>query len=50
MEERKEAYRVLVQTPEGKFRNRWEDNVKMGLQEVGCEDLDCTDLAHGRNR
>ena len=35
------AYRVLVGKPEGKRplgspRHRWEDNIKMGLQEVGC--------------
>jgi hypothetical protein len=34
-------YRVLVGKPEGKTplgrpRHRWEDNIKMGLQEVGC--------------
>jgi hypothetical protein len=34
-------YRVLVGTPEesrplGKPRRRWEDNIKMDLQEVGC--------------
>ena len=35
------AYRVLVRKPEGKRplgrpRRRWEDNIKMDLQEVGC--------------
>jgi len=35
------AYRVLVGRPEGKrplgrTRRRWEDNIKMNLQEVGC--------------
>jgi len=35
------AYRVLVGKPEGKrplgrSRHRWEDNIKMDLQEVGC--------------
>ena len=35
------AYRVLVGEPEGKRplgrpRCRWEDNIKMDLQEVGC--------------
>ena len=35
------AYRVLVEKPEGKRplekpRHRWEDNIKMDLQEVGC--------------
>jgi hypothetical protein len=40
MGERRGAYRVLVGTPEGKKplgrpRRRWEDNIKMDLQEVG---------------
>jgi hypothetical protein len=35
------VYRVLVGKPEGKRplgrpRRRWEDNVRMDLQEVGC--------------
>jgi hypothetical protein len=35
------VYRVLVGKPEGRRplgrpRRRWEDNVKMDLQEVGC--------------
>jgi hypothetical protein len=41
MEERRGVYRVLVGKPEGKRpllrpRGRREDNIKMGLQEVGC--------------
>ena len=41
MEERRGVYRVLVGKPEGKRplgrpRRRWEDNIKMDLQEVGC--------------
>jgi hypothetical protein len=37
---RRDAYRVLVGKPEGKRplgrqRQRWEDNIKMDLQEVG---------------
>ena len=40
MEEKTGVYRVLVGKPEGKKplgrpRRRWEDNVKMDLQEVG---------------
>jgi len=40
MEQRRGVYRVLVGTPEGKRplgrpRRRWEDNIKMDLQEVG---------------
>jgi hypothetical protein len=41
MGERRVVYRVLVGKPEGKRplgrpRRRWEDNIKMNLQEVGC--------------
>ena len=40
MRERRDAYRVLVGKPEGKRplgrpRLRWNDNIKMNLQEVG---------------
>ena len=36
----RDAYRVLVQKPEGKRplespRHRWKDNIKMNLQEMG---------------
>ena len=39
--ERRGLYRVLVGKPEGKRqlgrpRRRWENNVKLDLQEVGC--------------
>jgi len=35
------VYRILVGKPEGKRplgrpRHRWEDNIKIDLQEVGC--------------
>jgi hypothetical protein len=41
MGERRGVYRVLVGKLEGKRslgrpRRRWEDNIKMDLQEVGC--------------
>jgi len=29
-------------------RRRWEDNIKMDLQEVGCEGTDWIDLAQDR--
>jgi hypothetical protein len=40
IDESRGAYRVLVVKPEGKrplgrHRHRWEDNIKMGFQEVG---------------
>jgi len=45
MDERRGVYRVLVGKPEGKrplgrHRRRWEDNIKMNLQEVGCGRVD----------
>jgi hypothetical protein len=38
---KRDVYRVLVGKPEGKIslgrpRRRWEDNIKMDFQEVGC--------------
>ena len=50
MGERRGAFRVLVGKPEGKKplgrpRRRWEDNIKMDLQEVGCEFMDWIELA-----
>ena len=55
MGERKGVYRVLVGKPEGKRplgrpRNRWEDNIKMDLQEVGCGGMDWIELAQDRGR
>jgi hypothetical protein len=48
-------YRVLVGKPEGKRplgrpRLRWEDNVRMDLQEVGCGFEDWIGLAQDRDR
>ena len=48
-------YRVLVGKPEGKrplprTRRRWEDNIKMDLQEVGCGGMDRIKLAQDRDR
>jgi len=44
------VYRVLVGKPEGKRRfgtprHRWEDNIKMDIQEVGCGGTDWIELA-----
>jgi hypothetical protein len=46
MGERRGIYRVLV----GKPRCRWEDNIKMDLQEVGCGGMDWIELAQDRDR
>jgi hypothetical protein len=49
------VYRVLMGKPEekisiGRTRPRWEDNIKMDLQEVGCGAIDWIDVPQGRNR
>ena len=36
--------------PLGRPRHRWEDNINMDLQEVGCGDMDWINLAQDRNR
>jgi hypothetical protein len=55
MGEKRGVYRVLVRKPEGKRplgrpRRRWEDNIKMDLQEVGCGVMDWIELAQDRDR
>ena len=35
--------------PLGRLGNRWEDNIKMDLQEVGCGGMDWIDLAQDRD-
>ena len=52
---RRGIYRVFVGKPEGKrplwrTRCRWEDNIKMDLQEVGCGGMDWIMLAQDRAR
>jgi hypothetical protein len=36
--------------PLGRPKRRWEDNIKMDLQEVGCKGMDWIELARDRNR
>ena len=36
--------------PLGRPRRRWEDNIKIDLQEVGCEGMDWIDAAQDRDR
>jgi hypothetical protein len=49
------VYKVLVGKPEGKrplvrHRCRWEDNIKMDLEKVGCGGMDWIGLAQDRDR
>ena len=55
MGEGRGVYRDLVGKPEGKRSlgipwRRWEDNIKMDLQEMGCVGVDWIDLAQDRDR
>ena len=55
MGERRGTYRVLLGKREGKRplvrpRHRWEDNIKMDIQEVGCGGMDWVSLAQDRHR
>jgi hypothetical protein len=49
------VYRVLVGKPEGKRslgrpRRRWEDSIRMDIQEVEFGDMDWIGLAQNRDR
>jgi hypothetical protein len=54
MGEERGVYRVLVGKPEGRKqlgrpRRRWGYNIRMDLQEVGCEYMDWIGLAQDRD-
>ena len=55
MEEGRGVHKVLVAKPDGKRplgrpRRRWEDNIKMDLQEMGCGSVNWFELAQYRDR
>ena len=55
MVEGRGVYRVLMgkregRRPLGRPRHRWENNIKMDLQEVGCGVMDWIELAQDRDR
>jgi hypothetical protein len=55
MGEERKVYKVLVGKPEGKRplgrpRRRWEDEIRMGLREIGLGCVDWIRLAQDRDR
>jgi hypothetical protein len=55
MGEGRDIYRVLVEKPEvkrplGRPRSRWEENIKMDLQEMGRGFMDWIVLARDRDK
>jgi hypothetical protein len=55
MGKRSGEYKVLVGKPEGRRplgrpRRKWEDNIKIDLQEVRCGGMEWIDLAQDRDR
>jgi hypothetical protein len=50
MEEMKNSYNILVEKPEGKRsrgkpKNRWENNIRIDVREIGSEVVDRIHLA-----
>jgi hypothetical protein len=50
MGEGRGAYKILVGRPQGRPRLRWEDIIKMDLQDVGWGGMDWIDMAQDRDR
>jgi hypothetical protein len=55
MGEKRNAYKILVGTPEGKIplgrqTRRWVDNIKMDLREIRWDSMDCINLAQDRDQ
>jgi hypothetical protein len=53
--EKRNAYRILVGTPEGKrslerLTRKWVDNIKMGFREIEWDGMDWIDLAQNRDQ
>jgi hypothetical protein len=49
-EKRKLVGKPKGNTPSGRRRRRWEDNIKMDLREIGWGGMDWIDLAQDRDQ
>ena len=49
MREKKNSCRVVVGTPTGGPRCRWENDTKMGLEEVGWQVVDCISMPQDKD-
>jgi hypothetical protein len=55
MEDKRNAYRILVGKPDGKTplgrpRRRWVDNIKTDLREIGWDGMNWIDLVQDRDK
>jgi hypothetical protein len=55
MGQRRNAYKIWIGKSEGKRplgrpRHRWEDNIRMDIEKIGWEDLDCMHLPQDRSQ
>ena len=55
MGDRSGVYNILVGKPKGKRplgrpRRRWDDNIKIDLEELGCVGMDWIELTQDRDR
>jgi hypothetical protein len=55
MEEKRNAFRILVGKPEGKRplagpRHRWQGNIKMDLRKIGWDGMDCIHPSQDRDQ
>ena len=49
MEEGRSAFKILTGKPLGRPRRRWEDNIKMDLEEIGISAGNWVESAQDRN-
>jgi hypothetical protein len=55
MVEMRNSYKILVQKPEGnrplgRYKRRWEDNIKVDLEAVGWQGVNCVHVAQDKDR